>query len=186
MARRRKRAVLALLAGLVSVAVLAGWLVAGQEEEVEQPGAGEVAVEEADLRSVTPVMDESTEESKDEVSRTVEVPYLLGLTLPEAEARLVEAGLQRGNLTEITSDVVSVGGVAAQSPLVGARMESGNRVDLVISIGLAGIPPGISDTAAGAYPMEIAPLPVAEAQYPGGVVGPEPFAPVVPPAPVVG
>ncbi len=186
MARRRKRAVLALLAGLVSVAVLAGWLVAGQEEEVEQPGAGEVAVEEADLPSVTPVIEESTEESKDEVSRTVEVPYLLGLTLPEAEARLVEAGLQRGNLTEITSDVVSVGGVAAQRPLVGARMESGNRVDLVISIGSAGIPPGISDTEIGAYPMEIAPLPVAEAQYPGGVFGSEPFAPVVPPAPVVG
>jgi DNA-binding transcriptional MerR regulator len=186
MARRRKRAVLALLAGLVSVAILAGWLVAGQEEEIEQPGDGEVAVEEADLPSITPVMDESKDEGEDEVSRTVEVPYLVGLTLPDAEARLAEAGLQRGNMTEIASDIVPVGGVTAQSPLVGAPMESGNRVDLVISIGSAGIPPGISNTEVGAYPVDVAPLPVAEAQYPGGVFGSEPFAPVVPPAPVVG
>ncbi len=186
MARRRKRAVLALLAGLVSVAVLGGWLGAGREEEVEQYGAGEVAVEEVDLPSVTPVIDESKDEGKDEVSRTVEVPYLVGLTLPEAEARLAEAGLWRGNLTEVTSDVVPVGGVTAQSPLVGAQMESGRRVDLVISIGSAEISPGISDTDIGAYPMDIAPVPVAEAQYPGGVFGSEPFAPVVSPASVVG
>ncbi len=186
MARRRKRAILVLLAGLASVAVLAGWLGVRQEEEVEQPGASEVAVEEAELPSVTPIMDESKDEGKDEVSRTVEIPYLIGLTLPEAEARLAEAGLRRGNLTETTSDVVPVGGVAAQSPLVGVRMESENRVDLVISIGSAGIPPSISNTDVGAYPVDVAPLPVAEAQYPGGVFGSEPFAPVIPPAPVVG
>ncbi len=186
MARRRKHAVLAVLAGLVSVIVLATWLgAAEEEEEVEQPEA-EVAVEEAEVPSVAPVAEESQDEGNDEGSQTVEVPYLLGLTVPEAEARLAEAGLQRGNLTEITSDVVSTGGVADQSPWVGAQMESGNRVDLVLSIGAAGIPPGNSDTEIGAYPVEVAPLPVAEAQYPGGVFGSEPFAPVVPQAPVVG
>ena len=89
LARRRRRGVLALLLALLAVAVLASWWLSMGEEEVEQPGSDEQAVEEEDSTSVSAAGDEG--------SGMVEVPYLLGLALPTAETRLVGAGFQIGD-----------------------------------------------------------------------------------------
>lgn len=182
LARRRRRGVLALLLALLAVAVLASWWLSTGEEEVEQPGSEGQAVEE-DSPNV-PV-------AGDEGSGTIEVPYLVGLALPEAEALLAGAGLGVGDLSETTSYVTPAGEVVSQGPRAGAQVDPAAPMELVVSAGppanQTGVPAGDTNAGFVQYPIQDAPLPVGDAQYPAGDaqysprgIQPELFAPVAP------
>ncbi|MCA1728368.1 MAG: helix-turn-helix domain-containing protein [Actinobacteria bacterium] len=173
LARRRRRGVLALLLALLAVAVLAGWWLSTSDEEVEQPGSDGQAVEE-DSPSVPAAGDEG--------SGTIEVPYLVGLALPEAEARLAEAGLEIGDLSETTSYMTPAREVVAQGQQAGAQADPDAPIDLVVSAGppanQTGVPGGDMNAGFSQYSIHDVSLPVGDAQYPPGRIQPEPFAPV--------
>lgn len=191
LARRRRRGVLALLLGMLMVALLAGWWLgagereAGQpetgEQEAEQPGSDEQAVEE-DSASVPAVEDEALE-----TPETTSAPNVVGLTLPEAQVQLAEAGLEIGSSGEITSYQIPAGEVVAQEPLEGAQVDPGTLINLIVSAGppaaQPGVPAGGPGLGAAQYPPQVAPLPDTNARYQAGGVQPEPFAPVVPAIP---
>ncbi len=65
------------------------------------------------------------------------VPEMAGLTLAEATARLIQAGLQVGQISNDRSPDVPVGQVIRQSPSPDpeATLPVGSRVDLVVSFG---------------------------------------------------
>lgn len=179
LARRRRRGVmallLALLLGLLALAALVGWLGAVEEEvaEVQEPGTDERVVQEE-----PPVVPEVENEGP----RTLEVPYLVGLSLPEAEARLAEAGFEAGELSEIATYVIPAGQVAVQGPPVGTWTDPDTPINLVVSAGppveTTGSPAG--GPGVGQYPDEGSLLPAGDAQYPAGDVGPGPLPQAIP------
>jgi eukaryotic-like serine/threonine-protein kinase len=65
----------------------------------------------------------------------VAVPEVVGLAEDDARAALGEAGLEVGERSEETSEDVEEGAVIRSSPAVGAEVDVGTAVDLVISTG---------------------------------------------------
>ena len=65
----------------------------------------------------------------------VAVPQLVGLTRPQAQQALDEAGLTMGDRTRRASDEVPAGRVIEQDPPADRQVESGSAVDLVFSSG---------------------------------------------------
>ncbi len=68
---------------------------------------------------------------------TVPVPNVRGLTVPEAEAALAEAGLTAGAVTEEYSATVPAGRIIRQTPAAGTEVAPGSAVALVVSLGIA-------------------------------------------------
>lgn len=184
LARRRKRGILALLLGLLVVALLAGWWLGAGEEEAEHPGSDGQAVEE-DSVSVSAAEDEALE-----APEMTSIPYVVGLTFPEAQARLAGAGLEVGNPGEITSYQIPAGEVVAQGPPAYAEVDPDTPINLIVSAGppvdQPGVPAGDPGLGAAQYPVQVAPLPDTNVQYPAGGAQPEPFAPMAPAVPEAG
>ncbi len=157
LSRRRRRALLLLLPVLLAGAFLA-WSVlpSSDGEEIAQPNPVEqIAGEEP---PAIPVVDEAP--------RTVRIPDLLGLTLPEAEAELVEAGLEPGARDEFPSNEIPAGTVVGQAPAVDAEVEPNTRVKLIVR---AAAPPLESQDSSDAGSV---PYPPGDAQYQNGGFGP--------------
>lgn len=70
-------------------------------------------------------------------ARTVTVPEVSGLTLPQASQALVEARLAVGQVTEAASDDVAAGLVLSQDPSAGKAVPAGTAVALTVSSGPA-------------------------------------------------
>lgn len=68
-----------------------------------------------------------------------DVPDLTGLSQASAEASLVAIGLQLGSVTTTYSTTLAAGLVTSQIPTASAAVESGSRIDIVISKGRAPI-----------------------------------------------
>jgi len=68
---------------------------------------------------------------------TVTVPNLTGLTQVNAMAALVTKLLAVGTLTNASSQTVPAGCVISQNPAAGTKVQSGTKVDMVISTGPA-------------------------------------------------
>ena len=196
LARRRRRGVLALLLGLLIVALVGGWWLAAGEEEAGQPAAGEQEAEqeaeqpgsngqavEEDSVSVPAAEDEAPE-----APETISAPYVVGLTFPEAQARLAEVGLGVGNIGEMASYQIPAGEVVAQEPLEGAQADPDTQMNLTVSAGppanQPGVPAGAPSLGAAQYPVQVAPLPYEIVQNPAGRVQPGSFAPMAPVFPV--
>jgi serine/threonine-protein kinase len=67
--------------------------------------------------------------------KEVTVPDVSGLTIPEASARLEQAGLKLGSTTEQFSDSVPTGLVISQSPAAGQKVKEGSPVNITVSKG---------------------------------------------------
>jgi beta-lactam-binding protein with PASTA domain len=63
------------------------------------------------------------------------VPDLAGLTAPEAESMLRDAGLEIGQIKETYSDTVPPGKIVSSAPSVGHELEAGSTVELKVSKG---------------------------------------------------
>jgi excisionase family DNA binding protein len=118
-------ALLAALSGLLVVAVLVWGLLAPGEEAEEQTKPDESEAQE-ELQSAS---------EAGESLQAVEVPGLIGLALPEAEEEIDEVGLEQGTVSEIPSYAILAGTVAAQEPAVGAEVDPGAPVNLMVSGG---------------------------------------------------
>jgi excisionase family DNA binding protein len=118
-------ALLAALSGLLVVAVLVWGLLAPGEEAEEQTKPDESEAQE-ELQSAS---------EAGESLQAVEVPGLIGLALPEAEEEIDEVGLEQGTVSEIPSYAIPAGTVAAQEPAVGAEVDPGAPVNLMVSGG---------------------------------------------------
>ena len=118
-------ALLAALSGLLVVAVLVWGLPAPGEEAEEQTKPDESEAQE-ELQSAS---------EAGESLQAVEVPGLIGLALPEAEEEIDEVGLEQGTVSEIPSYAIPAGTVAAQEPAVGAEVDPGAPVNLMVSGG---------------------------------------------------
>jgi hypothetical protein len=118
-------ALLAALSGLLVVAVLVWGLLAPGEEAEEQTKPDESEAQE-ELQSAS---------EAGESLQAVEVPGLIGLALPEAEEEIDEVGLEQGTVSEIPSYAIPAGTVAAQEPAVGAEVEPGAPVNLIVGGG---------------------------------------------------
>lgn len=68
-------------------------------------------------------------------SRLVEAPDVTGLTLADAEADLLEAGLQPQQVSTQVSADVPAGSIISQSPKPGTALERGSFIKLVVSAG---------------------------------------------------
>jgi PASTA domain-containing protein/putative Ig domain-containing protein len=68
---------------------------------------------------------------------TIPVPDVVGLTQPEAEAKLKSAGLVVGSVTRASSATTPVGSVSSAIPATGAPVSPGSSVNLEVSSGLA-------------------------------------------------
>jgi hypothetical protein len=132
-------------------------LAASSGEEIKEPSSDEHSTEE-DLQSVP---------AATETSPRVKAPYLVGMTLTQAEEKLAEAGLELGNLNEIPTYERPEGEVVEQDPQVGAEVEQGAAVNIVVSGGPSTYPPGVQadGTIVGG----------GADKYPGGGMQPEPF-----------
>ncbi len=64
----------------------------------------------------------------------IEVPNLVGLTLSEAQSKLVESGLTYNGYTYMESTVAK-DKIVAQNPLRGAKVEPGSNVSVILSEG---------------------------------------------------
>ena len=69
--------------------------------------------------------------------RTVIVPKVIGLTVPQAEATLADAGLRLGEVTEVPSDKTPRGIVMGQGPGPGQRVVINFEMRLYVSKGPA-------------------------------------------------
>lgn len=94
--------------------------------------------------------------------QTTVVPDVIGMPQAQAIKVIEDAGLVGGEITEVNSTQHSAGSVADQSPLEGARVLKGSRVDLAIVAAGSGADadgPGDSDASSGfdyAVPKEVA------------------------------
>ncbi len=117
-------------------------------ERLEEAGlAVEVRLEEGPEEDAGSVLDQSPpagERAREgsEVLLTVgeepqvaRVPDLVGLSYPEAESALEEAGLPLGGVEQVTSDTVPVGVIVAQDPAPGTELGPDAYVYLTTSIG---------------------------------------------------
>jgi eukaryotic-like serine/threonine-protein kinase len=78
-----------------------------------------------------------------EASEAAKVPYLVGLSYPEAENSLEESGFLLGGVQEAHSDAVPAGMIIKQNPLPGSAPDMGTYVYLTTSVG----PPDKSNAA---------------------------------------
>jgi len=77
-------------------------------------------------------------------TQNVVVPNVVGLTLNQATATLISAGLTVGTVTERSSQTVPFNDIISQSPGAGSTVPSGTPVSLVVSTGPAQTPvPGV-------------------------------------------
>jgi excisionase family DNA binding protein len=171
LARRRRRGILALLLALLAGTVLAwGLLAASTGEEIKEPSSDEQRAEE-DFQSVP---------AATETSPTVKAPYLVNMTLTQAEEKLAEAGLELGNLNEKPTYERPAGEVIEQDPQVGAEVEQGAAVNIVVSGGPSTYPPEVQADGAvvggGAdqFPGGEHQYPSRIAQNPDGGIQPAP------------
>lgn len=67
----------------------------------------------------------------------IEAPKLLGESLAAAQGALSALGLAPGDLVKVHSEVAPSGQVLAQLPAPGTALESGAKVDLLVSLGRA-------------------------------------------------
>jgi serine/threonine-protein kinase len=65
----------------------------------------------------------------------VETPNLVGLTYPEAENELKQAGLLLGGVKEAPSETVPAGVIVAQDPAAGTTLDPESYVRLTTSVG---------------------------------------------------
>ena len=65
----------------------------------------------------------------------VETPNLVGLTYPQAEMELEQAGLLLGGVSEAPSETVPAGVIVAQDPAPGTDLDPGSYVRLTTSVG---------------------------------------------------
>ena len=70
-----------------------------------------------------------------QTSEVARVPDLVGLSYPEAEYRLEEAGFLLGGVKEAPSDTVPEGVIMNQEPLTGTTLDPGAYVYLTTSVG---------------------------------------------------
>ena len=66
---------------------------------------------------------------------SLEVPSLIGLSLPEAKARIETAGFRLGRVSRIEGRRGVSASVAEQRPVGGGKATRGSRIDLVVSEG---------------------------------------------------
>lgn len=66
-----------------------------------------------------------------------EVPNVIGMTLDRATAAIIERQLVLGNVTEANSDTIPVGCVISSDPIVHTRLNVGDPVHPVVSLGSA-------------------------------------------------
>jgi len=71
----------------------------------------------------------------EESSQTARVPDLVGLTYPEAEAALEEAGYLIEGVDPVPSDTVPEGVIVSQDPAPETELEPGAYVSLSTSTG---------------------------------------------------
>jgi len=86
-----------------------------------------------------------------------------GMTQPEAEAALAEAGLTLGETATENSDTVAANLVISQDPAAGEKVEKGAAVNIVLSLGIAQVP--IPDVAEMTEAEAIAALRAAGLEY---------------------
>lgn len=171
LARRRRKGILALLLALLVGAVLVwGLYGSGEEEEVEQSATPDEQSVEEDSQSATEAVEEAST-----APPTTEVPDLIGMTLPEAENELAEAGLKLGVWNEIPDYEVSVGRVVVQGPEAGERVDPDTPVDLIVSAGPLVYGPEVPGGNTGDG--------VGTGQYPGVNPLPPDEAAIFPPGP---
>jgi excisionase family DNA binding protein len=158
LARRRRHGILVvlLLMLLASTALAWGPLDLGGRV-FEQPAPDEQSVEE-DSQSA-PAADEEVPQAP----QSVEVPDLVGMTLPEAKDELAGAGLKLGAWNEISTYEYSSGKVVTQGPQAGEEADSDSPVDLIVSAAPPAYQPGGTDSNTGSVGID---------QYPGGVSQP--------------
>ena len=77
----------------------------------------------------------------------IDVPDVVGLTLEDATAAILTAGLTLGTVTTDFSNTVPAGRVITQAPTGGAQVLPGTAVDLVVSQGPDNTAPTIAITA---------------------------------------
>lgn len=168
LARRRRRGILALLLVLVASIVLAWGLLDLGGRVFGQPAPDEQSSVEEDSQSAP-----ATDEEIPLAPPSVEVPDLVGMTLPEAEDKLADAGLKLGAWNEIPTNESSPGRVVTQGPQAGEEADPDSPVDLIFSAAPTVAQPDTAGSNIGGPGV---------GQYPGGV-----FQPVnqgnLPPAP---
>jgi eukaryotic-like serine/threonine-protein kinase len=81
--------------------------------------------------------------------RSVDVPGLDGLTVRQAEALLVDNGLELGDVTRTANSDVPQGDIFEQDPPAGTTVDAGSQVDVTVSSGpeFVAVPPvvGLSE-----------------------------------------
>jgi excisionase family DNA binding protein len=159
LARRRRRGILALLLVLVASVVLAAWGPLDLGGRVfGQPASDEQSSVEEDSQSAT-----STDEEVPLAPPSVEVPDLVGMTLPDAEDKLADAGLKLGAWNEIPTNESSPGRVVTQGPQAGEEADPDSPVDLIVSAAPPAYQPDTAGSNIGGPGV---------GQYPGGVSQP--------------
>ncbi len=73
------------------------------------------------------------------VPARIQVPDVVGHSLPDAESAINGAGLTIGTTTQQYNDTVPEGLVITQNPAAGVPVEEGSQVDVVVSLGPAPI-----------------------------------------------
>jgi len=156
LARRRRRGILALLLVLVASIVLAWGLLDLGGRVFGQPALKEQSsVEEASQSAP------ATDEEIPLAPPSVEVPDLVGMTLPDAEDKLADAGLKLGAWNEIPTNESSPGRVVTQGPQAGEEADPDSPVDLIVSAAPPVAQPDTTDSNVGGVD-----------QSPGGVFQP--------------
>jgi len=158
----RQRGIQTLLLALLAVIVLTGGALAFGGKVLDPSSSDEEQSAGESSRSVP---------AAEEAPQTVESPDLIGLTLPEAEDELAEAGLKLGAWNEIPSYEMPAGRVVAQDPVVGAEVDPGAPVNLAVSSGPATYTSGTTDSNSGET-MDAGQLPDGNVQLPGGELQP--------------
>jgi serine/threonine protein kinase len=82
---------------------------------------------------VSPTSGTSTQEDTTPKDDSIEVPKLIGLSVPDAISELTDVGLKLGDRKEAPSDNVDPGKVVSQNPVPGTKMERGSTVSIVCS-----------------------------------------------------
>ena len=154
LARRRRRGILVLLLVLgVSIVLAWGSLDLGGRV-FGQPAPDEQSSVEEDSQSAL-----ATDEEVPQAPPSLEVPDLAGMTLPDAEDKLADAGLKLGAWNEIPTNESSPGRVVTQGPQAGEEADPDSPVDLIVSAA----PTVAQPDTTGSSVVD---------QYPGGVIQP--------------
>lgn len=71
---------------------------------------------------------------------TVTVPNVVGLTQAAATSAITGEGLIVGTVTNTNSGVVIAGNIISQNPAAGEEVDTGDAVNIEVSLGVAGLP----------------------------------------------